>query len=664
MRLLVSLLLSGLALEAGRPAFQYAFHVVGDEPTSWPAILGSIGMTPAADGSSSLIVLPGGTAAAPASWLPRIEAGALVIIEGESPLAEALGIRPTTKRVPTRSIIDHVNPTLPIVWEKSIDLPQFEVPPEAKVYARERWSKAPLMAGVRRGAGAVLWLAVTPGKEGHERFPYALQALSDLGLQPPYRSGRLWAFFDSSYRLRVDPDYFAERWRRAGIGALHVAAWHYHDRDASRDEYLRKLIEACHKRAILVYAWVELPHVSEQFWHQHPEWREKTALLQDAQLDWRKLMNLQNPDCVKAIAGGLSDLVRRFDWDGVNLAELYFESLEGIDNPARFTPFNDNVRAAFKIRHGVDPLAIVKEKNHELRGAWLDYRAHLAQQMQEEWLGRIEAERKQKPHLDIVLTHVDDRFDTRMRELIGADAGRLLPLLEEHDFTFLIEDPATIWHLGPHRYPQIADKYRLLTTHREKLAIDINIVERYQDVYPTKQQTGTELFQLVHLSSKAFSRVALYFENSILAQDLPLLASSSADVQRVERVANRLVLETPRGVGIPWHGPAMVNGRVWPIADETTLWLPPGPVAVEASSTEPPLRVLDFNGDLKSAAVQGGSVDLAYQSAGRAIAILDRRPVSVEIDGAPAKPALLEAAPGRFAMLLPRGQHLVTFCAR
>ena len=108
----------------------------------------------------------------------------------------------------------------------------------------------------------------------------------------------------------------------------------------------------------------------------------------------------------------------------------------------------------------------------------------------------------------------------------------------------------------------------------------------------------------------------------------------------------------------------MVNGRVWPVADETTLWLPPGPVAVETSSTEPPLRVLDFNGDLKSAAVQGSSVDLAYQSAARAIAILDRRPVSIEIDGAPAKPTLLESAPGRYALLLPRGQHLVTFCAR
>ena len=64
-----------------------------------------------------------------------------------------------------------------------------------------------------------------------------------------------------------------------------------------QDEYLKQLIEACHRNAILVYAWLELPHVSEKFWADHPEWREKTGVGQDAQLDWRKLMNLQNPDC-------------------------------------------------------------------------------------------------------------------------------------------------------------------------------------------------------------------------------------------------------------------------------------------------------------------------------------------------------------------------------
>ncbi len=105
----------------------------------------------------------------------------------------------------------------------------------------------------------------------------------------------------------------------------------------------------------------------------------------------------------------------------------------------------------------------------------------------------MEEVRRSKPYLDVVLTHVDDRFDTGMRDAIGADAARVLPLLDTHSFTFLIEDPATVWNLGPQRYQAIADRYRALTPHRERLAIDLNIVDRYQDVYPTKQQTGTEL---------------------------------------------------------------------------------------------------------------------------------------------------------------------------
>src|SRR5437763_636249 len=142
-----------------------------------------------------------------------------------------------------------------------------------------------------------------------------------------------------------------------------------------------------------------------------------------------------------------------------------------------------------------------------------------------------------------------DRFDTGMKDAIGADAARALPLINQHDFTFLIEDPATVWHLGPQRYPEIARRYQPLTDRTDKLAIDINVVDRYQDVYPTKQQTGTELFELVHLASGAFSRVALYFENSILAPDLQLLPSAAACVRRAQSIASAWTIESPPGVG-------------------------------------------------------------------------------------------------------------------
>ena len=98
---------------------------------------------------------------------------------------------------------------------------------------------------------------------------------------------------------------------------------------------------------------------------------------------------------------------------------------------------NENVRAEFTAKHGFDPLELFREgsplhhsRNGEGMRKLLEFRASLAHRMQLEWLDQLEQIRAQRPQLDLVLTHVDDRFDTRMRDLIGADAGRLLPVLE------------------------------------------------------------------------------------------------------------------------------------------------------------------------------------------------------------------------------------------
>ncbi|MCU1235623.1 MAG: hypothetical protein JWP63_3590, partial [Candidatus Solibacter sp.] len=602
-----------------------------------------------------------------AEWPARVERGAILILEGESSLADSFGFRRSTQEaVKVRGLIDVHRPNLAIIWEKGLELPVYQLPEGARVFARERWTGAPLTAGFKRGAGAVLWVAVPPGERGHERFPYLLNALLDLGLEPPFRTNRLWAFFDSAYRSRIDVDYFAKRWRKAGIAALHVAAWHNYEPDPERDAYLTKLIDACHREGILVYAWFELPHVSEKFWADHPEWREKTAVGQDAQLDWRKLMNLANRDCFLAVSASVRGLVDRFDWDGVNLAELYFESLEGIGNPSRFTPMNSDVRVSFQKLAGFDPAELFTQtptsrKDAASRTAFLNFRADLARRMQEEWLGEIELARRTKPHLDLVLTHVDDRFDTGMRDAIGADAARVLPLLDTHSFTFLIEDPATVWNLGPDRYTAIAERYRPLTAHQEKLAIDLNIVERYQDVYPTKQQTGIELFQLVHAASASFPRVALYFENSLLPPDLQLLSSAAASIRRFDRTGAKTVVDSVGGVGIPWKGGAKVDGQLWPAQDDEILWLPAGPHAVEpvpagiGQVTGP--RLVALNGELKAISPNGAhGLEFTYQSSARAIAIISRKVIAMQIDGVDKELSVTSPV----TLLLPRGQHVVT----
>jgi hypothetical protein len=366
-------------------------------------------------------------------------------------------------------------------------------------------------------------------------------------------------------------------------------------------------------------------------------------------------MNLQNADCVTAIRAGLKAMTERFDWDGVNLAELYFESLEGVGNPARFTPMNDDVRAKFHAQSGWDPIELWKGRTDaaSLR-KFLDFRAGLAHNMQEDWLGAVESFRQFRPGLDIVLTHVDDRFDTGMKDSIGADAARVLPLLDKHSFSFLIEDPATVWNLGPDRYPEIAKRYRPLTPHTDSLAIDINIVDRYQDVYPTKQQTGVELFELVHLASTAFPRVALYFENSILKPDLGMLAASSAVVTQYSKTQRRITIESPRDLELNWPADqgALVDGKAWPVQSPTAIYLPAGSHRIEPAPKRDGITLIDLNAQLRSATGESKRLTFEYSSESRAIARFDRTPSRIEVDG--------EVFPSDSVVLLPRGTHRVT----
>lgn len=642
MRLLVSL------------CFLSAVAVAAEEmPAEWAQLLGSVELS----GSREIHVARFGEPASP-DWPERVRNGGVVILEGESGLAASFGFRPSKETVTVTSLRDVHQPSVRIVLEKPIKLSRWNVPAGAVVFTTERWTGAAIVAGYRSGKGAVLWVAMSPGKSGYERFPFLIHALADLGVDPPYRSNRLWAFFDYSYRIHVDVNYFARRWREAGISALHVAAWHFYDQDSERDAYLRALIEACHREGVLVYAWLELPHVSEEFWDRHPEWREKTAVLQDAHLDWRKLMNLANPACARTVKQGVKDLIFRFDWDGVNLAELYYESLEGASNPSRFTPMNSDIRSAFQATPGgFDPMEIWSTRRDpaSLR-RFLDFRAERARAMQEEWLGEVVSYRDRKPDLDVVLTHVDDRFDTGMRDAIGADAARVLPLLKKKDFTFLIEDPATVWNLGPQRYPDIARRYQPLTPFSDQLGIDINVVDRYQDVYPTKQQSGTELFELLHVASKAFARVALYFENSILPADFKFLSAAAA-IPGPHSASG--YIEAPPGFGFHVGYPVLVDGKPWPVRSRDTVWLPVGRHSIQLSSEDIPVHVSSFNGTLVAAGVTGTEIELEYTCGSRATATLDRTPSGIRIDGIRSNVPVFAA--GEFTtVLLPRGRHRVT----
>jgi hypothetical protein len=644
-----------LPVAAGATTFQ----VRGTNPSPWSKIFASVGIQPSVTDSPVIVV------AGPKAAQTESNENQILILEGMSPQARQLGFAEKTTTVTVRQICDTHAPNMQIFWEQPLEIPETQVPDGFQVFAAEKWKHLPVLAGKRTAQGAILWMATAPGSSGFERYPYLLHALVDLGLSLPLRSSNLWAFFDSSYRIRADVDYLARRWRQSGVGILHVAAWHNVEPEPTQDAYLKALIEACHRNAILVYAWLELPHVSEKFWADHPAWREKTAVGQDAQLDWRKLMNLQNPDCHREVAREIGALLQRFDWDGVNVAELYFESLEGASNPARFTPMNDDVRQAFRRSAAFDPKLLFDSsssysaaKNPDSLRKFLDFRAELASRMQADWLDVIDRLKVSKPYLDVVLTHIDDRFEPGIRDELGADVARSLPLIQARKSTLLVEDPATLWNLGPDRYSKLASKYRELTPDRGQIAVDINVVERYQDVYPTKKQTGIELLELVHEAAASFARVALYFENSLEKQDLALLPVAATTASAAFKGADQLQVDASEPTRVAWQGPVALDGKPWPLQSDHFVIAPSGKHTLAPTASHSPVTISDFNGDIRSATTTAARVDLAYTSRSRAVAMLGSPVSAVEIDGAPFWKAGANNPP---SVLLPSGQHVATF---
>ncbi len=612
MRLLISaLVFACFAADA------QTFELDGAAP-GWGAVLRSLGQVAAQPGKAQTVWLGGKESPQTAQSL--LDSGTQIIIEGFSPLSAHFGIDATDATVSIRQIRDLASPELPIVWESEEQILRSQLSDAWQVRAKDRWSGAPVLAICRFTRGSILWTATSIGQSGYERYPFLPQALLAAGLKGQVRGTGLWAFFDAGFRQRADLAYLVAQWKLAGLGAIHVTSWQFDGAGQARAEWLAKLISLCHESLIQVYAWVELPHVSERFWIDHPECRERTASGMEASLDWRRLTNLVNSKCSSLAETSVLSLLRSFDWDGVNLGELYFESLEGHQNPARFTPFNDDVRAEYRELHGRDPLDDLKGEGLP---TLLEYRANLAARLQADWLSKLETMRREKPNFDIVLTHIDDRFDTRMRDALGADAARLLRGTEGQGTGFMIEDPATVWHLGPSRYREIRKRYEGLTQEPERLSIDLNIVDRYQDVYPTRRQTGAELAQLVHEASANFNQVALYFEYSLRPVDLPLLGLAAARVASWQQADGVVEVKLTGPARLRWNGAARVNGILWPLTDGESLLLPEGQWHIERASEMPATRIRDLNVRLEALTQDDGGYTIHFHSRSNGILLVD-----------------------------------------
>ncbi|MEG0641955.1 MAG: hypothetical protein RR515_05085, partial [Clostridium sp.] len=279
--------------------------------------------------------------------------------------------------------------------------------------------------------------------------------------------------------------------------------------------YYKGIIEESHKRGIKVFAWFEFPMVSLDFWNQHPQWRQKTADGKDAKIDWRYLMALENEDCFNAAKDVVRDTMNRFEFDGIDIAEIYYEGPgRGFNYSDHFTPMNDAFRENFKKEYGFDPKESFNIKsqyywrsNEDAKNKIIEERVNLITDQHKQMLDLADELKKGKPHLETNITMIDSIADKRMRSDIGLDANKIVELQKKYNFIMEIEDPFTLWTLGPERYSVIGENYRKIMNKEDRLYIDINIIDRFVRSYPTTKQRGVEVYSLIHNASKFTDKV-------------------------------------------------------------------------------------------------------------------------------------------------------------
>jgi hypothetical protein len=641
---------------------------------------GNIGDFHPGKGRKSILVVPHEQAiklskAACASVLARVKSGDCLITTGNSGLSKSLGIAFTQRKTTIRGYLWRKHPEVAIAFAKPIAVDRFQVNKQVKRLATDVASGQPVAVCGRLGKGSYFYsgIALAPADgSGYEHFPFILEAVRDeFHIQPVLAKRDLSVYLDLAYHRQESPRRLAEKLHRWGINRVHCSTW-YATADARK--FMRDFIAAAHDRGIVVYAWLELPMVSKEFWDGHPECREQTASGADAKVDWRYHIALEDARCFDLVIAELKPLMMDLDWDGIDFAELYFESPLGLGVPESFTPMHRSFREDFQKCCGVDPQEIFRagspaywKNNPGLTQRLVEYRISLITQLNTRLLEFCEQLRIEKPHLRNVMTVIDTITDAAMKDKIGIDAEQFVKLQNHYGFDLEIEDPYTLWNLGPKRYQHIGEQYRSRMLKDHSLSIDINIVDRQDEVYPTKKQRGLELLQLINAASSSSDKVILYGLSTLEPADMYFAKYAHGQDIVVDEHGDGSV-KVKSNKKFFWKTAARdtqyyVDGNKWPFAAMDEVMVPAGEHAILGrpiphKEYEAQLRIEDVNGEILSAAWNPPDLWLEYTSSDRLYVTLNQAAALLSLDGKETHLASRKVG-SKFLLALPQGRHQV-----
>jgi uncharacterized protein YdaL len=610
--------------------------------------------------------------------------GGFLVLDGPCPLGERLGIRTENRSLRVHEVKDLLYGIQPHIWNPAASVVRFSTRNPIAVYAEDKESELPLVVLSQQGQGRLLYLGTSLDPFttlGYARFPYFIHyVLKGSGLRLPLQRDQLELYFDPGLanRQSVDIERLADGWRKLGVKAIYAAAYNFWP-TWSYDH--GRLIDICHKNGILVYAWLELPYVSVKFWEDHPEWRAKTATGADGLVGWRYQMDLDIPECQDAAYDFVEALLKRYPWDGVNIAELEYDTLRGPEDPKTYLPMGASTRTAFKALGGFDPILLFSPEspyywktNSAALKKFDEYRAQRVLAWHRTLLERLTPITQEKD-MEIIVTMHDSLHSPTLKRDTGVDSHLIVSLMDQFPITLQVEDPMQFWADSPDRYRRFINTYLKIVRDRSRLMFDINIVNR--DIRyshsPTQLPVGTELAETLIEASGVNGRAGVYAEGTIPFEDLQTLSNVLAHSDTVERHWDSWVTRSKSSVLLTTPGrwqDFRVDDILWPGWGENEVFVPSGVHRITAmekkfrlfDTSVLDIQLLRFTGNLEDLVRTDRGFSFAYDSNLRCLALFNKQPFGILVDGQP-HPDPPVSHSGLWSIRLPRGRHSVSVLA-
>lgn len=613
-----------------------------------------------------------------------VSSGGKLITDSKNPLAVDFGVKFSQNVMRLEKVRDRMFPEQLLSWGTFETVHRIDVEESDRIVCTNDVNDAPVVIARKYGRGEFIAMSARfdpISGEGYSRFPYLIEWIKNyFQLYPTLRRDNLEVFFDPGLRGKsnISIETLVKDWAAKGIRFVHVAGWHEYPKYTY--DYDR-LIRLCHAYGITVYAWVEPPQISKKFYDDHPEWHEKNYKGKDVRPDWRYPVALTDTACLQAASDWMYKFLTSHDWDGVNIAELYFGGEGAPSDPSMLTPFDRSARMMFRKKYGFDPVQLFQQSSqHYYRTApqdwrrFVEFRASLVTNLTSHFLSIAVDAFRNKPGARIVLTAMDEKTFPSLRASLGVDIGQILQLRKTYPFVLNVEDPETNWNTDPRRYVAIGNTYRtLLGPDSSDLMIDLNILEfrqsNYSGIFPTKMPTGIESYLLVNSAAQVSQRMAIYSEATALPQDLadfPYAITPQADFRAVN---DGFIVDAPYATCLRLSSDVAelsVNGRIVYPFSPGYFSIPAGEHLVKVVKTD----VNPFESGLMHAHIEAAScnilsertfqrgVEFTYSSPGRCSVSFGKMPYTVLVDDHDISFTVAREEQ-HYGIVLPPGRHKV-----